>query len=132
MTSIVHLCCGYPEYLDQEGYQKANKEWYSRLAEQLDETGVAQVSIENAEADNDLPRLLPRFRRAAVILGAIKVARSRVETPAEVAEVAERALALVGGDEKRLWLAPDCGLGFLPEEKAEEKLRSMIKAAKEI
>ncbi len=57
---------------------------------------------------------------------------SRMETPEEVASVARSALGLLGGDESRLWLAPDCGLGFLPRERAEGKLATMVKAARDI
>ncbi len=42
VTSVMHLCCGYPEYLDQSGYQKADKGLYAKLAEMLDRTGVDQ------------------------------------------------------------------------------------------
>ncbi len=75
VTSVVHLCCGYPTYLDQDDYLKADKDNYSRLAELLDNTGVSQVSIENAEAKNDLEVLLPKFKRATIVLGTVAVAR---------------------------------------------------------
>ena len=31
ITSIVHLCCGYPTYVDQNDYMKADKTLYIKL-----------------------------------------------------------------------------------------------------
>ena len=69
VTSIVHLCCGYPTYLDQDGYKKADKTLYVKLSNLLENSGINQVSIEDAEAQNDLELLLPNFKNMAVILG---------------------------------------------------------------
>jgi 5-methyltetrahydropteroyltriglutamate--homocysteine methyltransferase len=33
-------------------------------------------------------------------------------------------------DAERLWIAPDCGLGYLPKELAEQKLKNMCEAAR--
>ena len=43
VTTVVHLCCGYPSYLDHEGYKKADKQLYVKLASLLDKTGINQV-----------------------------------------------------------------------------------------
>ena len=43
VTTAVHLCCGYPSYLDHEGYKKADKQLYVKLASLLDKTGINQV-----------------------------------------------------------------------------------------
>ena len=43
VTTITHLCCGYPSYLDHDGYKKADKELYVKLGKQLDDTGINQV-----------------------------------------------------------------------------------------
>merc|ERR550534_1661513 len=32
VTTVTHLCCGYPQYLDQDDYVKADKVNYQRLA----------------------------------------------------------------------------------------------------
>jgi len=37
VTVTVHLCCGYPNHLDQEDYEKADKEHYITLAPLLDD-----------------------------------------------------------------------------------------------
>ena len=43
VTTILHLCCGYPNYLDQKDYMKADKKNYVRIAELLDNSGISQV-----------------------------------------------------------------------------------------
>ena len=52
----LHMCCGYPNYLDEDGYKKANPETYFRLVEQLINSMIQQVSIEDAHRDTILPR----------------------------------------------------------------------------
>ena len=61
-------------------------------------------------------------------MGVVRVARSRVETVEEITERVQEALKYIEKD--RLILAPDCGLGFLPPEVAEEKIKKMVEAAK--
>ena len=45
----------------------------------MEKSGIHQVSIEDAEAKNDLDALLPNFKNMTVILGAITIARSKIE-----------------------------------------------------
>ncbi len=61
----VHLCCGYPDKLDTDEYLKAPKTNYNLLAPKVDSLGFDEVSIENAEADNDLT-LLSLFKKTKV------------------------------------------------------------------
>lgn len=75
---MVHMCCGYPDYLDQTGYHKADSQSCFDLAEAIDAAPVEQVSIEDAHCHNDLP-LLERFRETTVILGTAAIARSDIE-----------------------------------------------------
>ena len=58
----VHLCCGYPDKLDTDEYLKAPKTNYNLLAPKIDSLGFDEVSIENAEANNDLS-LLALFKK---------------------------------------------------------------------
>lgn len=124
---IVHMCCGYPDYLDDNNYKKADPDSYSQLANYIDEAGFDQLSIEDAHCCNDLS-LLDKLSKKTIIFGTIAVARSRVET---VEEIALRLKAVLNHiDRDRLVAAPDCGLGLLPPEIAAEKLRLMVKATK--
>jgi len=129
IKKIVHLCCGYPDYLDDENYKKANPESYHLLAEPLDKLGIDQISIEDAHCTNNL-KLLELFLETEIIFGSIAVSRSRIETPDEV-EIRIKA-ALEHIDRERLIIAPDCGLGLLSSNLAEAKLKVMCEAAARI
>jgi 5-methyltetrahydropteroyltriglutamate--homocysteine methyltransferase len=84
------------------------------------------VSIEDAHRPSDLV-LLERFARKKVILGAIAIAKSRIE---EVDEVRDRLRgALDHIDPDRLLAAPDCGLGLLGRDLARAKLKVLTQAA---
>ncbi|XP_078687222.1 5-methyltetrahydropteroyltriglutamate--homocysteine methyltransferase-like isoform X4 [Branchiostoma floridae x Branchiostoma belcheri] len=54
VTKAVHACCGYPSYLDQTDYLKADRTLYDRLAVKLDNAGFDQISIEDAHCPTDL------------------------------------------------------------------------------
>ena len=122
----MHICCGYPDHLDDEDYRKADPSSYHRLAGEMDRLAFDQISIEDAHCCNDLG-LLESFAAKTVIFGSVAVARSRIET---VEEVAGRLRAALGHiDRDRLVVAPDCGLGMLTRELAVEKLKVMCAAA---
>lgn len=126
VTKIVHMCCGYPDHLDDEVYKKADPGSYHRLAQDMDRTSIDQISIEDAHCCNDLA-LLELFARKSVIFGAVAIARSRVESIEEVQNRIRAALDHI--DRERLVIAPDCGLGLLPPDIAEAKLTVMCQAA---
>lgn len=129
VTKVMHICCGYPNHLDQEDYAKADPNAYFELAEAVDASQVDVVSIEDAHRHNDLS-LLDRFRNTAVIFGVIAIARSRVETVEEVRERLKAALAHLPPE--RLIAGPDCGLGHLGRDLAMKKLRVLSEAAKSL
>ena len=64
----------------------------------------------------------------AVVLGAVDARNTRLETPDEVARLAEGALRLVSPD--RLWLAPTTSLEYLPRDVARAKLAALVAGAK--
>jgi len=128
VTKVIHLCCGYPDKLDTDEYLKAPKTNYNLLAPKIDSLGFDEVSIEDAEAKNDLS-LLSLFKKTKVILGCVTVARSRVERKDDVQARVNEALKFITPD--RLILAPDCGLGMLPLQTIKEKLKIMTEVAKE-
>jgi len=123
----VHICCGYPVYLDQEGYLKADPSTYFRLAPAIEASCIDAVSIEDAHCNNDLS-LLSHFKNTKVIFGVVQSARSRVETQEEIEERVQEALQHI--DAENLILAPDCGLAFLPMPVLKQKLMNMCAAAK--
>jgi 5-methyltetrahydropteroyltriglutamate--homocysteine methyltransferase len=129
VTKVMHMCCGYPNHLDQEDYVKADPQAYFDLARAVDESLVDAVSIEDAHRHNDLS-LLDLFQNTTVIFGVIAIARSRVETVEEVRARLEAALEHLPAE--RLVAAPDCGLGHLGRDLAMKKLRVLSEAAKSV
>lgn len=132
VVKTMHMCCGYPGHLDQEDYQKADRDAYFRLAPAVDACCVDEVSLEDAWCGNDLS-LLRHFKRTKVILGTINVASSRIERVEDMKNRLAEALKHIEPD--RLIVAPDCGLGLLcGEHRAalDEKLTNMCLAAREV
>ena len=129
VTRAMHMCCGYPEKLDQPDYLKADRDAYFTLADALEETSIQAVSIEDAHRHNDLS-LLERFKTIRVIFGAVAIAQTRIETVEEIVERLTDALGHIDAD--RLIAAPDCGLGMLSRETARAKLANLCTAAKSV
>lgn len=128
VTRVVHMCCGYPNRLDDEDYPKADPESYVRIAEAVD--GVTdQISIEDAHRHNP-DALFPLFRKSTLIVGFVRVASSRVEPVEQIRERMEEILRLLPAE--RVVAAPDCGLGFLGRELAMTKLRNLSEAARSV
>ncbi len=126
VTRIMHMCCGYPDHLDDETYLKADPKCYFQLARAVDRSSVHQVSIEDAHCRNSLG-LLEEFQSSTVILGSVAVAASRVETEEEIGQRLLEALKHI--DRGRLMAAPDCGLAMLGRDLAMRKLTAMCRAA---
>ena len=126
VTRIVHMCCGYPDHLDDTDYKKADPSSYYELSKAIDQAAFDQISIEDKHCCNNL-NLLEQFENKTVIFGSLAIASSALETVEEVVERLSAALNHI--DRDRLVVAPDCGLGLLPAQLAEDKLRIMCEAA---
>ena len=126
VTRIVHMCCGYPDHLDDTNYKKADPSSYYELSKAIDQAAFDQISIEDKHCCNNL-NLLEQFENKTVIFGSLAIASSALETVEEVVERLSAALNHI--DRDRLVVAPDCGLGLLSAQLAEDKLRAMCKAA---
>lgn len=126
VTRIVHMCCGYPDHLDDADYKKADPLSYYQLSKAIDQAAFDQISIEDKHCCNNL-ELLEKFESKTVIFGSLAIASSTLETVEEVVERLSSALNHI--DRDRLIVAPDCGLGLLPAQLAEDKLRVMCEAA---
>ncbi|RME79307.1 MAG: 5-methyltetrahydropteroyltriglutamate--homocysteine methyltransferase [Chloroflexi bacterium] len=129
VTRTVHMCCGYPDEVDNEDYPKADPQAYFQLADAIEYSSIQAVSIEDAHRHNDLA-LLEKFTKTTVILGVIAIARSRVEPVDEIAARLEEALQHI--DPPRLMAAPDCGLGLLDRRLVVAKLKNMVAAARAV
>lgn len=126
ITRVVHICCGYPDKVDNEDYPKADPLAYFQLSDGIDSSGIHAVSIEDAHRNNDLS-LLERFASTKVIFGVIAIARTRVEPVEEIASRLTEALEHI--DAPRLIVAPDCGLGMLDRATVMAKITNMVTAA---
>ena len=127
IVKIVHICCGYPDKLDAIDYPKASLESYWKISEALNNSAIDEISLEDAHQNNNLD-LLEKFGSKTIILGVIKIASSEIESEEKIKQRVQQALKHI--DKRRLILAPDCGLGFLPKELCLRKLKIMTKVAK--
>ena len=123
------MCCGYPDYLDQENFQKADQLAYMQLADAIETSSIQAISLEDAHRHNDLS-LLEKFKTTKVMFGVIAIANSRIETVEEITDRLHDALEHI--DAERLIAAPDCGLGYLDRELALAKLGNMVTAAQAV
>ncbi len=121
VTTTLHMCCGYPDRLDNEDYPKADPNVYATLAPHVDAAPIDIVSIEDAHRPNNLD-LFRRFERVQVAVGVVAIARSAVEKSDDVARRLHDVASVLGTD--RLVVAPDCGLGLLDRDTAMAKLRA--------
>ena len=128
VVRTVHMCCGYPDRLDNPDYPKADHRAYHDLLDALD-AKVDAISIEDAHRHNDL-ELFRCFRRSTAIVGVIRIASSTVE-PVEA--IRSRLLAILDIlPPERVVAAPDCGLGFLGHDLAVTKLANLTAAARDL
>jgi len=125
----VHMCCGYPDKLDNPNYPKADQGAYLRIADAIEASCIQVVSLEDAHRHNDLS-LLEHFKTTSVIFGAVAVAKSRVESVDEIRARLRQALDHI--DAGRLIAAPDCGLGLLGRDLAMAKLKNLCTAAHDL
>ena len=119
-TTALHTCFGYAHIVHNRpnGYP---------FLEELAKTDAKQISIESAQQNVDLS-VLEALRGKRLIVGVIDLSDdSPVEDVAIVAARIRAALHHV--DAEDLILAPDCGMKYLPREKAFGKLVALAKAA---
>ena len=115
-TTALHMCFGYAYVV------KEKPSAYSFLSE-LEDTYADQISIEAAQPKLDLS-LLTSLPSKVIILGVIDLNDASVETPDIVAQRIRNALQYISPD--RLIISPDCGMKYLPRDRAFAKLRAMV------
>jgi len=125
VVRTMHMCCGYPDRLDNLDYPKADHRVYHPLVEALDGR-VDAISIEDCHRNNDLA-LFEKFQASIAIVGFVDVAVSQVETVDEIQGRMRDVLSVIPAE--RVIAAPDCGLGFLGADLAKQKLRNLSIAA---
>lgn len=120
--TCLHICFGYAALIHER------PTGYSFLPE-LAATTVDQISIETAQSDLDCS-ILQSLPGKEIVLGVLNLSDHTVETPAEVVARVRRALEHV--EPSRLYLAPDCGMKYLPRNVAFGKLQAMCEAARQL
>jgi 5-methyltetrahydropteroyltriglutamate--homocysteine methyltransferase len=118
--TVLHTCFGYAHIV------KEKSGGYPFLRE-LNDCGATHISLEAAQPGLDLD-VLRELPDKTIVLGVLDLGSSEVETPELTAERIGRALAVLPPE--RLVVAPDCGMKYLPRERAFEKLRAMVAGAR--
>ena len=117
--TIIHLCFGYAHVVH-------NKPSGYAFLPQLADTIAQQISIEAAEPKLDLG-VLADLSRKQILLGVLDLGSSDVETAGQVAARIRNGLRHVAAE--RLIPAPDCGMKYLPRERAFGKLQALAAGA---
>ena len=122
-VTALHTCFGYAHIVH------SRPDGYPFLAE-LADADVAQISLESAQQKVDLS-VLQSLPGKQLIVGVIDLAdESPVEDVETVVGRIRDALRFVPPE--RLLLAPDCGMKYLPREKAFQKLCVLAEAAAKV
>jgi 5-methyltetrahydropteroyltriglutamate--homocysteine methyltransferase len=121
--TAVHVCYGYSKNI---ATKKVNPVYASAL-ELLAATNIDEISLEY-EQPGHAPDLLTHLGDKIVILGLLNLdTEAPVETVEHIVARAREALQVVPAE--RLRLASDCGMWFLPRERAMGKIRALELAA---
>jgi len=119
-TTVLHTCFGYAHVQHDKPTSG-----YPFLAE-LNACAADQIAIEAAQPRLDLS-VLAALADKTVIVGVLDLADPAPESPGQVVERVERALAFI--DPERLVLGPDCGMKYLTRELAFAKLQALVAGA---
>jgi 5-methyltetrahydropteroyltriglutamate--homocysteine methyltransferase len=117
--TALHLCFGY-------AYVARNKPNSYAFLPELTQSGIDQISIEAAQPRLDLS-VLKELGDKTIIFGVIDMGDPEPESAQTVA--ARIRAALLHLPPERLIPAPDCGMKYLPRERAFAKLRALAEGA---
>ena len=114
--AVLHTCFGYAHIVHDRptGYP---------FLRELADCAATHISLEAAQPDLN-PELLRELPDKVIVLGVLDLGSPEVEMPDVVAERIRRALDVVPTE--RLVIAPDCGMKYLPRERAFRKLEAMV------
>lgn len=124
--TAVHMCYGYSKNIAEKRATPVYAEALALLAR----TSIHEVSLEY-EQPSHTPDLLQHAGDKAVILGVLNLdTEAPVESVDHIVSRARQALEVV--PKERLRLGPDCGMWFLPRDKAFAKIQAMEHAAAQL
>ncbi len=118
--TVLHTCFGYAHIVHDR------PSGYPFLGE-LDACAATHLSLEAAQPNLD-PEVLRDVAKKTIVLGVLDLGSEEVETPEVVAARIRKALSVL--PRERLVVAPDCGMKYLPRERAFLKLQSMVAGAR--
>jgi 5-methyltetrahydropteroyltriglutamate--homocysteine methyltransferase len=117
--TVVHICLGY-------GHLVHNKPSGYAFLPQLADSLASQISLEAAQPRLDLG-ILRELSNKSILLGVLNLGSPEIETADAVAAMLRAGLEHVAPE--RLIAAPDCGMKYLPRERAAGKLKAMVEGA---
>ena len=122
-TTAVHVCYGYSKNIAEK---RANP-IYENALRLLTSTAIDEISLEYEQPAHS-PDLLTHLGDKGVILGLLNLdTEAEIESVEHIVKRAKEALQVV--PKEKLRLASDCGMWFLPREKAFGKIANLEKAA---
>ena len=118
--TVLHTCFGYAHIVHDRpsGYP---------FLRELEDCAATHLSLEAAQPDLDA-KVLRAVPEKTIILGVLDLGSEEVETPEAVAARIRKALVVLSPE--RLVVAPDCGMKYLPRERAFRKLEAMVAGAR--
>jgi 5-methyltetrahydropteroyltriglutamate--homocysteine methyltransferase len=119
----LHVCYG--------NYQlkKLFKGQYAELFPAILETKAQQLCLEFAVSGGAGLELFRNYKTdKEVAVGVIDVKDENVETPVVVAGRIRHAMKFIPAE--KLWIVPDCGMKFMPRDRAFRKLKAMVEGTR--
>ncbi len=128
VETAVHVCYGYGIKANTDWKATLGEEWrqYEAIFPKIQASAIDIVSLEshNSHVPIDLIELI---RGKKVMVGAIDVATTTIETPDEVADTLRQALQFVDAD--KLYPSTNCGMAPLSRTVARGKLAALAAGA---
>ena len=126
--TAVHICYGYGIQANTEWKKSLGPEWrqYEKTFPQLQASGIDIVSLECHNSHVPL-EVMELIRGKKVMVGAIDVATTAIESPDEVADTLRKSLEFVDAD--KLYPSTNCGMAPLPRDVARAKLAALAAGA---
>jgi 5-methyltetrahydropteroyltriglutamate--homocysteine methyltransferase len=123
-TTCVHICYGYGIQANIDWKKTLGESWrqYEQIFPALAKSRIDQVSLECIHSKVPI-ELLKLLKGKDVLVGVIDVASDRVETPAEVSAVIQRALKFVPAS--HFFPCTNCGMAPMTREIAVAKLKAL-------
>jgi 5-methyltetrahydropteroyltriglutamate--homocysteine methyltransferase len=118
--TVLHTCFGYAHIVHDRltGYP---------FLDELNGCSATHLSLEAAQPNLD-PDVLRKVSDKVIVLGVLDLGSIDVESPEVVADRIRKALTVLPPE--RLVPAPDCGMKYLPRERAFRKLEAMVAGAR--